>query len=150
MAVGVALAAFGQSDKLLHSKEGHDASQHPQANYHVLHVIMLMGMPGMVMMGVVIFMMGVVIFIMVVGVGGNGVGDEVEEGVAQESPRGEGQQDLEEGGVVASVLEWDAEQDEERGRTDECCGGKGVGPQLPGTLEGRGEVLDQVPLLLGG
>ena len=119
------MATFCQSHKLLHSKEGHDPSQHPQTNDHVLHVVVLVSMP--VSMPVV--MVGMVT--VSVAVGGNGVGDEVEEGVAQEPPGGEAEQDLEEGGVVTGVLERDAEEDEERSCTDEYCGDKGIGPQLP-------------------
>lgn len=96
------------------------------------------------MVGVVV--VGVVIITTAVIVGGDGVGNEVEEGVTQESPRGKAEQDLEKGGVVMSVLDRDTEQDEEWGCTDESCGDKGIAPQLPGALEGGGERLEEVPL----
>ena len=71
------------------------------------------------------------------------MGDEMEEGVAQQTARGETEQHLEEGGVVLGILEGDEEQDEKGSCTDEGSGGKGVGPELPRALEGRGELCDE-------
>lgn len=141
-------APFGQTDKLLHGQESHYPGQHPQANDHVLHVIVVVVVIIMVMVAmvmVVMVMVSVVVFPVAVVMRRDGVGDEVEEGISEETPRGEAEQDLEEGGVVLSVLQGDAEEDEEGGGTDECRGDKPVGPEFPGALEGGGELQDEPP-----
>ena len=142
--VGVA-TPLGESDELLHSQEGHDPGQYPQADDHVLHVIMAVGVVVIMMVGVVVVFMMVGVALVAVIVGGDGVGDEMEEGVAQKTPRGEGQEHLQEGGVVLGVLERDAEEYEEGGSADESSGDKRVGPQLPGALKGSREFQEEPP-----
>lgn len=52
---------------------------------------------------------------------------EVEEGISQQSTRGEAQQHLEQVLVLVAVgLNWDEEQDEERSRTDQQGGSNGL------------------------
>lgn len=61
--------------------------------------------------------------------------DEVEEGVAQQPPRGEAEQNLQQVLVLVTVgLNWDQEQDEERSRADQQGGPDGL-------QEERGRVL---------
>lgn len=53
--------------------------------------------------------------------------DEVEEGVAQQTPRGEAEQNLQQILVLVTVgLNWDQEQDEERSRADQQGGPDGL------------------------
>ena len=47
--------------------------------------------------------------------------------------------------MLRGTVERDEAQNEERGCTDQCCGDKGIGPLLPGALEGRGELHEEVP-----
>lgn len=55
------------------------------------------------------------------------VRDEVEEGVAQQPPRGEAEQNLQQVLVLVTVgLNWDQEQDEERSRADQQGGPDGL------------------------
>ncbi len=108
-------------------------------------MLMMVGVIVIMVVGVVMIMVvGVVIMAMMI-VGGYGVGDEVKESVSQEPPRGEAEEDFQEGGVVLGILQGDAEQDEEWRSTDEGRGGEGVRPQLPGALEGSRKLEDEVP-----
>ena len=107
-------------------------------------VIMVVG----VVLRTMIMMVGVVVIMVPASmmiVRGDGVGDQMEEGITQQSSRGKAEQDLEKGGVVLGILQRDAEEDKERGSTDECCGDEGVGPELPGGLEGGGELEEEPP-----
>lgn len=148
------MTPLGQSHKLLHRQKGHDPCQHPQADDHVLHVIVTMVMVmAVIVVGVAVIMVGVVVIVVpapMMVVRGDGVWDEVQEGVAQETPRGKAEQDLQEGGVVPGVLQRDAEEDKERGSTDDCSGDEGVHPQLPGGLEGGGKLQEEPPGGSGG
>lgn len=55
------------------------------------------------------------------------VRDEVEEGVAQQSTRGEAEQNLEQVLVLVTVgLNWDEEEDEERSGADQQGGAEGL------------------------
>lgn len=64
------------------------------------------------------------------------VRNEVQEGIAQQAPRGEAQQNLQQVLVLVTVgLNWDQKQDEERSRADQQGGPDGLGE------EGRGVFL---------
>lgn len=101
---------------------------------------MIVTMPMVI---VVVVIVAVVIVVMVVGVvitsvvvvRGDGVRNEMEEGITQEATGSKAEQDFEEGLVVFGILKRDAEEDEERSCTDQGRGDKGVSPQLPGALE---------------
>lgn len=59
----------------------------------------------------------------------------MEEGIAQQAPRGEAQQNLQQVLVLVTVgLNWDQKQDEERSRADQQGGPDGLGE------EGRGYI----------
>lgn len=73
--MGVAMISLGQPHKLLYSQESHDPSQHPQTNDHITYVIVTMVIVTVIM----------VVVTPVVIMWGNGVWDEMEEGVAQQS-----------------------------------------------------------------
>lgn len=121
------MSPLGKTHKLLHSQECQNAGQHPQANDHILHVIVPMRvLLVVVVMGVVIIISHMIL--VTVAVGGNGVRNEVEEGVAQQSSRGETEEDLEERGVFCGILEGDEEENEERSGTDEEGGSEGIAP----------------------
>merc|ERR1740128_1105575 len=60
--------------------------------------------------------------------GHHGMRDEVEEGVPQEAPGGEGQHDLQQPLVLRTLVQGDQEEDEERGGGDEESGHHGIEP----------------------
>jgi len=148
MTVGVAMTTFSQSDKLLNGQEANDASKNPQPYHHVLHVVMVM---VTMVMGMAVGVTSVVVLLLrmpgVIGVivGRNCVRDQVKKSVPQKPPRGEAEEHLEQGGVLRSVVERDEAEDEERGRTDHCCGDESVGPLLHRALERRRELHEEVP-----
>lgn len=97
----------------------------------VIMMVVMVISPMIMMVGVVLRFVIMVTAPVRVIVRGDGVGNQMEEGVPQQSARGKAEQDLQEGRVVLGIFQRDAEEYEEGGGTDECCGDKGVGPQLP-------------------
>ena len=111
----MSVASFSESHKFFHCQESDDSGQHPHADNHVLHVVVsvfgvgvvvvffvAVGVVGHVIVIVLAVMMMMLFFAVLVRE--HGVGNEVQEGVAEEAPGSETQKHLEESRVLVGVL----------------------------------------------
>ena len=113
--VRVAVTSLQDPHKLLHTEEGHDATEDPQADTHVVRSVPLLS-PVRVAVAVAVAVMVAATLALR---GHHGVRDEVKEGVAQQSAAGKGQQDLQQPLLLLALVQRDEEEDEKWSRGDE-------------------------------
>ena len=110
------VASFGESHEFFHRQESDDPGQHPHPNHHVLHVVVsvfvvtavvmfvAVGVVGHMIVLVVMVMMMMMMRFLAVVVREHGVGNEMQESVAEKAPRSETQKHFEEARMLLGVL----------------------------------------------
>lgn len=125
VSVRMTVATLDHADKLLDHKESEDARKHPQTHAHVMRPVRMVVAMGMVVaMSVSVAMavsvaVGMALSGSFVGVRHERVGDEVEEGIAQQATRGEAKEYLQQRLVARARVNRNEEQDEKRRHTDQ-------------------------------
>ena len=104
--VRMAVTSLHDPHKLLHTEEGHDTTEDPQADTHVVRSVP----PLLPSVRVAVTMVVPALALR----GHHGVRDQVKEGVAQEAAAGKGQQDLQQPLLLLALVQRDEEEDEER------------------------------------
>uniref|UniRef100_A0A6B0V067 Secreted protein n=1 Tax=Ixodes ricinus TaxID=34613 RepID=A0A6B0V067_IXORI len=112
LAVTVPVATLDHAHELLDHQERQDAGENPEPHAHVVGAVSV----AFVSVVVVSVAVGCVVL---VAVRHQGVRDEVEERVAQQSARSEAEQHLEQRFVARPAVDRDKEEDHERRDADE-------------------------------
>lgn len=108
-----------QPHQLLHRQKGNNSRQHPQSNAHIVTMSFLSFLPMRMTVTVTMRMpVPMIVALAVMTVRLNGVRNQMQEGIAQQSTGGKRQQGLQPGLHLLRVVQRDGKQDEERSGTD--------------------------------